>query len=203
MSVDVFGRTGEREGGAELERALNEGCGEGVVDNDRNLAFPRHAADRLEVDHLEQWIGRAFQPHHGRVAALDQLNGIGFGEVDPLGAQPEFGEDLLEQPHGAAVEVLLTQHQITLLKLGDNGGDGADAGGENGGMGSLLEGGQHPIKDSEVGISRTGVIEAFRVPVGEGGAWEDRWHHRARLRGKALSVVDHTGIEAWFGGHSR
>ena len=85
-------------------------------------------ADRLQVDHLEQRVGRALQPHHRRLLGFDLLECGRLGEVHPRDFQAELGEHLLEQPHGAAVQVLFAEHQIALLQLGDHGGDGADAG---------------------------------------------------------------------------
>ena len=70
-----------------------------------------------------------------------------------MGPQAELGEHLLEQPHGAAVEVLFAEHKIALLQLGYHSGDGADAGGEDGGVGAAFNRGEHPIKDAEVGVA--------------------------------------------------
>ena len=110
VAVDVLGGAGEREGGTQHQRALHQGGGEGVVHHHGDAEGLGDGADRLQVDHLEQRVGGALQPHHRRLLGLDLLQCGRLGEVHPSGFQSELGEHLLEQPHGAAVEVLFAEH---------------------------------------------------------------------------------------------
>ena len=75
LAVDVLGRRIDHAVGAELERALVERRREHVVDHERRAGRMRDLGDRLDVDHLERRVGRAFEeeglgvrPH--RVAPL-------------------------------------------------------------------------------------------------------------------------------------
>ena len=49
----------------------------------------------------------------------------GIGEINPFGAHSELGKHLFEQAHGAAVEVLFAEHQISLAQGGGNRSDRA------------------------------------------------------------------------------
>ena len=71
VAVDVFGGAGDREGGPQLKRPLHQGRGKGVVHHHWNASVARCCADRLEVNHLEQGIGGAFEPNHGGLARGD------------------------------------------------------------------------------------------------------------------------------------
>ena len=123
MPIDVLRGAGEGQGGAECQRALHQGGSEGVINHNGHAGGAGRAADRIEVNHLEQWVGGTFQPDHCRWLLFDAGKSIGMGEINPFGAHPELGKHLFEQAHGAAVEVFFAEHQIPLA---EGGGDRRD-----------------------------------------------------------------------------
>jgi len=127
MAIDIFRGAGEGQGGAEFQRTLHQGGREGVVDHDGDAGGAGSAADRIEVNHLEQWIGGTLQPDHRWLPLNDAGCRLGVGEIHPFGAHPKLGKHLFEQAHGAAVEVLFADHQISLAQGGGNRGDRTDS----------------------------------------------------------------------------
>ena len=62
-------------------------------------------------------------------------------------------------------------------------------------MGAAFDRRQHPVKNAEVGVAGTGVIEPAGVAMGKGAGGKDRRHHRSGVSRKAVSVVDHPGVQ--------
>jgi hypothetical protein len=74
--------------GAELERALEVGRGERVVDRDQGAVGVGDVGHRPEVQHLEQRVGRGLGQHEGGALPHHGLEGlprahVGGGESDP------------------------------------------------------------------------------------------------------------------------
>lgn len=138
MPIDVFRGAGEREGGAESQRTLHQGGGKGVVDHYGYAGGAGRAADLIEVNHLEQWIGGTLEPDHRRLLLRNSVHSIGIGEINPFGAHSELGKHLFKQAHGAAVKVLFTEHQISLAQCGGNRGNRAHSRAKHRGVGARL-----------------------------------------------------------------
>ena len=68
--------------GAQLERALEQRCGEGVVDDGEHPALAGGREEGGEVGDLEEGVRRRLQPE--QVGAVEgREHGIGVGDVDP------------------------------------------------------------------------------------------------------------------------
>ena len=69
--------------------------------------------------------------------------------------------------------------------------------GEDGGVVAAFDRGEHPIKDAEVGVAGTGVVETGGVAVGKGAGGEDRRHHGAGVAREAVAVMNHPGAHTF------
>ena len=77
MAVEILRGRVHDDVEAEFERALHLGAGEGVVGDGPDAALLRDRRDALEIDQLEQRIGRRLDPDER-----------GLGRIAPLRAPP-------------------------------------------------------------------------------------------------------------------
>ena len=66
VAADELGRAVHHQVGAELQRPLQQGSGEGVVHDDQRAAFAAEPAQRGQVGDVHQRIGRRLQPQQVR-----------------------------------------------------------------------------------------------------------------------------------------
>lgn len=64
MSIDVFGEGMHYNIGAKIQRLLEEGCHEGVVDghNDFRIVLFDNSNDFSYVGNFQEWVGGGFEP---------------------------------------------------------------------------------------------------------------------------------------------
>ena len=99
----------------ELQGPLDDRRSEGVVDGDERVAGPCY--DRLDVDHIQQRVGRRLHPDQPGLGSERGLERVEVCLVHHVVAQPEAREHLVEQPVGPAVQVRRQQHVVTRIAV--------------------------------------------------------------------------------------
>ena len=90
VAGQVLGHRVHDDVGAELERALEQGRGEGVVDHAEHAALAGGGQQRRQVGDLEQRVGRRLEPE--QVGAVEGgQHRLGVGDVDPAHRGRAFG----------------------------------------------------------------------------------------------------------------
>ena len=74
VPVQVLGHRVDDDVGAHLEGPLEHGGREGVVHNDGDPSISPHGGHRLDIENLQQRIGRRFHPNHLRIRPKLRLN---------------------------------------------------------------------------------------------------------------------------------
>ena len=203
VAVHVLRRARQRERGAELERALEVGRGERVVDEDRGPDLFRHRRDRRDVQDLEHRVRRRLEPDERGPCFLDRAVLRRIREVDVAHAQAELLEDLREDPERAAVDVLLGEHEIPARQRREHGSDRRHPVPEDGRVLASLETRERHPEAGEIGIARTGVVVAPGLPradLREGRCGINRRHDGTGLLVGFLADVDRAGLELHEGG---
>jgi len=201
VAVRVLGRAQQRQIGAEVERLLQGAGGKGVVDHHRRTHRVRGVGQGAQVEHLEQRVGGRFQPDQGRLQLADARVLRRIGEVGILDAHAELAQHPLEQPVGAAVDVLFGKDDIARLQAGDDGGDRRDAAGEDRAVTGVLQAGEGGLQVAEVRAARTGVVKGPRIARLKGRRHVDRRDHRAGLGAVVLAEVDRARLKTRVGRH--
>ena len=88
MAVEIFRGRMHDEVEAMLERTLHIGAGEGVVGGGPDAALFGDGGDALEVDQLEQRIGRRLDPDQPRVRPDRRFERIRVGEIEIADLEP-------------------------------------------------------------------------------------------------------------------
>jgi len=96
----------QRDVRAELERSLEIRRHERVVDDQMDVARLRPGGDRGDVRELHHGIRRRLDEHHLCVGAQGREDVRGILRVDERELEPEAREHALEEPRGAAVEIV-------------------------------------------------------------------------------------------------
>ena len=131
VAADELGCGLQRHRRAEVQRALVQRSGERVVDGHDGAWLARRGADRLEVCHAEQGVGRRLEPDQvGRAAGVDPARRIVQSHAlhrpaTAIGAGSHQSGDAL-------VAVVRQHHRRAGMELIEDRGDGRHAGGGNG-----------------------------------------------------------------------
>jgi hypothetical protein len=193
VAVDVLCDRVDDDVGAVLERVLDVGGEEGVVNDDHDAGAVGDVGDGADVDEREGGVGGRLDPDElgvGGDQGLDvDLDAGGEGDLDAVG-----GGDLCEVTVGAAVDVGDGDDMAAgCERLQDDGGGGR-AGGEGEGVLGLLKGGDAVLEVCPVGVGRAGVLVlADRVAdggLGKGGGQGDGLDHST-----SGGVVRCTGVD--------
>lgn len=125
----ALGVAGHREVRAELQRALADRGGQGVVDGDQRTCLVRHRHQPTDVADVQPRVGRALDPQQLRPLKECQL-GIAAGRRGPdLDAE---GRQLLPYERQRLVAVVRQHHGVARADLGEQyGGDRRHTGGEH------------------------------------------------------------------------
>jgi hypothetical protein len=115
VAAEVLRRRVHHGVGAELERALDRGRGERVVDDDLGPAL-HGVDDRLDVHDVQQWVRRRLDPDDGGLGPDRVDQGLEILLVDEVVAQSPAGEDLVDETVGAAVQVVRKDHVVAGLR---------------------------------------------------------------------------------------
>ena len=117
MAVQVLGGRMHDEVETQLDGALHPGRGEGVVAACDQAMALADFGDRLQVDQLEQGVGRRLQPDQLGLRQHRRFHGLGVGHVDEAEAQTGgLAAHVLEQAVAAAVEIVAADHVAAALQ---------------------------------------------------------------------------------------
>ena len=137
VPAEVLRRRVHDDVGAELERALDDRRGERVVDGDERVAACAPAIAAMSTTLSSGFVGVSTQTSFvsGRTRARDR---VGVGLVDEVVVAGPSGEHLVDQPVGAAVEVV-GQHDVVagLAAAVSSAWVGRHAAGERGAVAAL------------------------------------------------------------------
>ncbi len=179
---------------AELQRLLEEGRGEDVVDDDLGADLVGEPRDAGDVDHLQRRVGRAFEEEDPGVLADGAFPVGEVAAVDQRAFDPVFRRQRLDHPAAGAEEGARGDDMVACLQLAeDGGGDGGHAGGR----GTRVLGAfqhAHALFEHVVGRAAVaGVDEAVRL------ALEAGFGGRRRVIDEALREEDRLGGFAVLG----
>src|SRR6185503_18609291 len=107
VAVEVFRGRVDDDIGAELDRSLEGGREEGVVDDDdRRLGVMRCGGEATDVGDAEQWIARRLDPEQARLASSDLLRCARRREVGEYELEVLFLGERTQEPLRSAVAVV-------------------------------------------------------------------------------------------------
>lgn len=106
VSVDVLGDRVDNNVGTELERVLEEGRHEGVVDNELGVVLVGNLGNGLDVNETEGGVGGGLDPDELGVGADGLGNVGGILEIDKGDLDVEGAGDLGEVAVGASIDVV-------------------------------------------------------------------------------------------------
>lgn len=73
MAVYVFRHAMDDDVGTVVERVLDVGAEEGIIDNDHDAVLVRYGCDVTDINKGECWVGRRLDPNEFRLVRSDQL----------------------------------------------------------------------------------------------------------------------------------
>ena len=199
MAAQVLGRRVDHDVGAEGERALQVGGGEGVVDHDQGAPAVGELGHRGDIGDGEQRIGGALDPHHAGLGPPRPGQGGQVPHLDGIEGEPGRAMDLGGQAIGPPVGVVGQQQMVAGTQEAQDGVAPGEAAGEGHPVGATLQGGDAVL---EGGPGRVAAAAVLVAPVltdrglGEGGGLVDRRDDRAGGRIGVLAGVDGPGLEA-------
>jgi hypothetical protein len=185
--------------GAELERPLEIGRGEGVVDDDHRADLVRGLRRSLDVDHVQQRVRRRLEPDKPRLLVevlrepLVDLFRREEGDVVALRLV-----DLRQEPVDAAVDVVDRDDALARVNEMHDRRHGRHAGGEGDAVLSALERGETDLQRRPRRVRDARVLVALVLPdrlLGERRRLVDRDRDRAGRRIRLLTLVDRAGLE--------
>ena len=183
VAVEIFGRAVHDDVGPEVERSLQAGRQEGVVDHAHEPARAAERRDLRDVREDHHRVGRRLHVHHAGVLPDRLLDGVHPGGVDIGEGESVILEDAGEQPVGAAVDVLAHHDVVACLHQGHHGADRRHAGGERVGRPASLQGLQVGFQGRAGRVDRPRIVVSG-APAGRfvdvRGGLIDRGHDRAR-----------------------
>ena len=204
MAVDVLGHTVDDDIGTVVERVLDVGAEEGVVDNDQDATLMGSGSNRTDIHKAESRVGRGLDPYElsviGDVLADIDLDLGSEGDLDTV----SLG-DLGEVSVGAAVDVRDGDDVGASSERLEDVGRGGRAGRVGEGVLGVLESSHHLLKVGAVGVAGAGVLELAdghtHGRLGEGGGERDGLDHGAgggvvggtRMDGKRTEAMDGRG----------
>lgn len=151
----ALGVTGDREVRAELQRALADRGGQGVVDGDQRARLVRGGHEAADVADVEARVGGALDPQQLRPLKECQLGVAAGRRGADLDAE---GRQLLPYERQRLVAVVRQHHGVPGADLGEQyGGDRRHPGGED--RGAHVLAGRLQLADGplQVGPRRVGV----------------------------------------------
>ena len=105
MAVDVLGDGVNHDIGTVVQRVLNIGAQEGVINHDQNTVSVCNRSNLLNIDQAQGGVGRGFNPDQFRLVGADQFFNVKLdarrkGHMDAMGRS-----DLGKIPVGSTVDV--------------------------------------------------------------------------------------------------
>ena len=105
VTAGVLGGRVHHDVGAERDRLLQVGRGEGVVDDEQRTRLVGDGRDRLDVGDAEQRVGGRLDPDHPGLGPDGGAHRLDVGDGGDRVLHPPRPGDLVEQPVGASVGV--------------------------------------------------------------------------------------------------
>ena len=200
VAVEVFRGRVIDDVRAQLERPLEIGRRERVVDDEQRAAVMRDLRHRRDVGETHQRIGRRLDEHESRFGSHRVGDALRIARVDVCKRQREVLEDLVEQPEGAAVHVLGADDVIACLEQLHDRVEAAHAARERESVSAVLQRGDVPLERLARGVLSAGVLVALVLtqPLLDVGRRQVHRSHDGPGEGLgALSGVDRAGAKAW------
>ena len=194
---------------AVFERALHIGAGKGVVGGGPDAALPGDRGDALEIDELEQRIGRRLDPDQPGVRPDRRFDRSGVGEVEIAHLEAHRAlAHALEQAARAAVEVIDRDDVRAVVEAFERGRNRRKAGREGEASTAAFEIGDAALERHARGILGAGVVVALvhaRALLHVSRRGVDRHHDGAGGRIGLLPRVHAAGgeVELVRFGHSQ
>ena len=203
VAADVLGRRVDDDVGAERQRLLEVGRGEGVVDDEQRARVVGDGGERLDVGDVEHRVGRRLDPHQLRLARADR----GADRVDvgdrrravrraPTPSRPcrRAGRCRRRRRRGC------TTWSPGVHSAPDEGVLGGQAGGEREAALPVLDRRQRALERGAGRVGGAAVLVAAAQPAHAvllvGRRREDRRDHRAGGRVRLVARMDGAGLEA-------
>lgn len=193
VAIDVLGDAVDDNVGAQVERVLDVGGEEGVVDDDEDAVLVGFGDDGADVDEAQGRVAGRLDPDEaglaGDVLANIDLNLGRKGHLDAVGLC-----DLGEIAMGAAVDVRDGDDMAAGGQALEDVGGGGAAGGEGEGVLGVLEGGDGGL---EVGAVRVRGARVFVLANGHahGGLGESGGERDGLDDGAGGGVVGGSGVD--------
>jgi hypothetical protein len=189
--------------GAEGERVLEEGRGEGVVHDQPRAVASRDLGAGGDVDQAQQRIGGALDPHEPRGLADRLVDLLGSRRVDVREAKSEARHHLREQAVAAAVEVVGHHHVVAGLQQLYDAGDCGHTRRVGQTEAPLLQRREAALQRLARGVSASRVLEAAVHADGILGERDRLVHGDDRgPRGRVgiLALMDRASLECRLAG---
>ena len=211
VAIDVLGDTVDDDIGTEVERVLDVGREESVVDNDENAVLVGLGNDSSDIDEAQCRVAGGLDPDQA------SIGGDVFGDINlDLWCESDLDAvglcDLGEVTVGTAVDIGDGDDMAAGSQTLENGGGGGGTGGEGESVLGVLKSSDSGL---EVGTVRVGGSRVLVLADGlansglsKGGRQRDRLDHgsgggvmwSAGVDGQSTEVVD-GGRRTRWGGH--
>ncbi len=189
VAGEVLGHRVDDDVGAQLERALAQGGGEGVVDHRGHPALARRREQGRQVGDLEQGVRRRLQPEQVRTVEGVE-HGLRVGDVDPPHDGRAVGLAGVERADDAVVRGVRSDDGAAVGEQRERRGHGGHAGGQDQRVPSL-EVAERRLEGAPRGVAGPRV---HHVPAGVVGRAEDeRCTHLPARRHRFAAQGDDAG----------
>ena len=181
MAADELGGGLDGEAGAEVEGALVEWGGEGIVNGEYGAGLPWRGADAVEVCDVEERVGGGFEPEEvGGACGFDPEGGVTEG--DALDGPSFAGLTDFCKVDDTLVAVVWQGDGGTGGELIEDGGDGGHSGGE-GERGGVFEAAEDLFECIPTGGGVSAGVDASAAEHEVGGGCEGGVERLAGLVG--------------------
>lgn len=204
VAVDVLGHTVDDDIGTMVQRVLDVGAQEGVVDHDQDATLMGGGSDGADIHKAQGRVAGGLDPHElggiGDVVANVHLDLGSEGDLDAVGLG-----NLGEVTVGAAVDVRDRDDVGASGERLEDVGRGGTAGRVGEGVLGVLESSNHLLKVGTVGVAAARVLELADGladgRLGKGGGERDGLDHGAsggvvrgsRMDGERTEPMDGRG----------
>jgi hypothetical protein len=183
VAVYVLGSGMDYNLGPELNRPLEEGCGEGIVDDEYHIVMTGEIANGRKIGNVHHRVRRSLDEDHPGLGGDCALDESLIPRVYKRKLQPQLLENMSHDAVGSTVHVFSTDDVVSGLQQLENGIRGGEAGSECMTVGRSLQGGEIPFESVSGWIPGSSVFESFvlsqpRLYVC--GGLEDGGHDGAR-----------------------
>lgn len=193
VAIDVLGDAVDDDVGPEVERVLDVGRQEGVVDDDEDAMLVGLGDNGADIDEAESRVGRALDPDEAGlvvdVLADVDLNLGGEGDLDAVGLG-----DLGEVAMGAAIDVGDGDDVAASSQALQDGGRGCAARGEGQGVAGMLEGSDSRLEVGAVGVGGARIL-VLADRLADGRLGEGRGEGDGLDDGAGVRVVGRAGMD--------